>query len=74
MYNQAAYNLFVADCKAVAADPRFNFVSITNASKASGVPKGQLRVVALAFGLIINTGTKSGGNGRYGLIAKNDKG
>lgn len=71
MYVQAAYNDFVNECKRVAANPRFDFVSISKASKACGVPKSQLEVVATALGLHVNRATKSGGNGGYGLTAWN---
>ena len=71
MYDQNAYNDFINECKRIAAYGRFDFVSITHASRASGLSKGQLRMAALACGLTVNDQLKSGGNGKDGLTADN---
>ena len=71
MYDQNAYDDFINECKRIAAYERFDIVSITHASRASGLSKRHLRMVALACGLTVNDQLKSGGNGKYGLTADN---
>lgn len=71
MYDQTAYDAFINECTRVAAYGRFDLVSITHASRASGLSKGQLRQAALACGLTVNDQLQSGGNGKHGLTADN---
>jgi len=63
-----AYDKAVNQMKEVAAGRR-GWVSLTRASRECGVPKGQLRVVALALGLSVEDS-----HGNHGMTARRGEG